>query len=192
MSVTPEARRRSLATVGLMAFARKDYDKAIAAQQANLEEAKAAKVPVEIAMALYNLGNTYLAHKMIPEALETFTEASEGCCHHEIDQLAPMVFCNLGIALFQADRPEEAFESMHVANAMFEAQRNLPGQAHVCDCLAKCHQERGEKAEAEKAWRYALELYESIANPQMQDVRTSGASDIAEKMDRYGYRHGRA
>lgn len=189
MQVTPEARRRSLATVGLMAFARKDYKKAIAAQRANLEEAKIAKVPTEVAMALYNLGNTYLACKKIPEALDVFAEASEGCCHHNIDQLAPMVFCNLGIALFQADRAEEAFEAMKVANAMFKAQRNLPGQAHVCDCLAKCHQERNEKAEAEKAWRYALDLYESIANPQMQDVRHSGAKDIAEKLNRHGYKN---
>lgn len=189
MHVTPEARRRSLATVGLMAFARKDYVKAVTAQRAHLDEAKAAKVPTEVVLALYNLGNTYLACKKIPQALEVFAEASEGACHHEIDQLAPMVFCNLGIALFQADRAEEAFEAMTVANAMFSAQRNLPGQAHVCDCLAKCHQERNEKADAEKAWRYALGLYESIANPELQDVRHSGAQDIAEKLDRYGYKN---
>lgn len=173
-----------------MAFARRDYDKAIAAQLANVEEAKAAKAPIEVAMALYNLGNTYLACKKIPEALDIFAEASEGCCHHEIDQLAPMVFCNLGIALFQADRADEAFDAMNVANAMFGAQRNLPGQAHVCDCLAKCYQERKETDKAETTWRYALGLYESISNPGLNDVRLSGASDISEKLDRYGYANG--
>lgn len=184
MPPDPAARRRALATVGVMAFGRRDYGKAEAAQRQLVREAKAAHEPVETALGLYNLGNTLIAAGRAEEAVEVLSHAADGCCYHELDQLAPMVYTNLGIALHRAGAVNQAFSSLKVARDMFQAQGNLPAEAHVCDCLATLHLEQGRRSNAEKAWRYAIELYDRITNPAMQDVRRGGRADILVKLDR--------
>jgi len=184
MPPDPAARRRALATVGVMAFGRRDYGKAEAAQRQLVREAKAAYEPVETALGLYNLGNTLIAAGRAEEAVEVLSHAADGCCYHELDQLAPMVYTNLGIALHRAGTVDQAFSSLKVARDMFQAQGNLPAEAHVCDCLAILHLEQGRRPDAEKAWRYAIELYDRITNPAMQDVRRGGRADILVKLDR--------
>lgn len=188
--IDPAERRRNMATVGIMANARKDYGKAEAVQTRLIKEAKAADEPMEVALAIYNLGNTYLGAKDYEAAVETLTTAADGCCHHGFDELAPLVFCNLGVALYHCGEEDAAFKALRVSRDMFQAQKNLPGEAHVVDCFAKCNQALGHEERAEQAWQYALHLYDQISNPKMQDVRVSGRTDILQKLDRHGYSHG--
>jgi tetratricopeptide (TPR) repeat protein len=186
----PRDKRRAFATVGLMAFGRKDYEKAEQMQKRAVREAKAAEDPLEIAMSLYNLGNTYIAAERSDEAVEVLSLAAEGCCYHKLDQLMPMVYTNLGIALHQAGSAEQAYDSLKVARDTFHLQKNRPGEAHVCDCLGLICYEQERREEAEKAWRYALSLYDGIENPGMQDVKAAGREDIIEKLKHYGFSDG--
>ena len=186
----PAAKRQALATVGLMAFSRKDYAAAEKAQKEHLKEAQAAKEPTDIALALYNLGNTHMEAGKNDEAVEVLTRAADGCLYHELDQMAPMVFCNLGVALYRSGAPDQGMSCLKVAREMFRAQRNLPGEAHVCDCLALLHHNAGKRDEAEKAWKFALGLYDKISNPDLQDVRRGARHDIVHKMKHLGYAHG--
>lgn len=182
-------RRRALATVGIMAFGRKDYDRAEEVQTRLVDEARADGEPAEIATALYNLANTYLAQKRAEEAVETLGRALEGCLHYQLDDMLALVYCNLGVALHRAGEPAQAFEAFKVAHALFQAQGNLPAEAHVCDCLAMMHYEDGRQAEAEHAWHYALSVYDRIENPSMQDVRQGGRAAIEQKLEHFGCRH---
>ena len=62
--VDTAARRRALATVGIMAFGRKDYDRAEQVQSRLVRECmEEGAEPTEIATALYNLANTYIRQK---------------------------------------------------------------------------------------------------------------------------------
>ena len=190
MSVPSAEKRRAMTTVGLMAFGRKDYGKAEAMQSKAVKAAKLAEEPMEVALGLYNLGNTYIAAKDFEAAVDVLSEAADGCCFHEFDELAPLAFCNLGIALFHCGEQRGAFDALKVARDMFQAQNNLPGEAHVCDCLAQCHNTYDQRREAETAWLYALDLYDRITNPNLEDVRASGRQDIIIKMKHFGYLHG--
>lgn len=189
-NIDPGERRRALATIGVMASGRKDYETAKKAQLQLINEAKKTGDPTEIALALYNLGNTYLGAEEYEEATEVLMQAADGCSYHELDQLAPMVFSNLGIALHHAGEPERAFEFLRIARNMFHAQNNLPGEAYVCDCLALLNHQADNREEAQKAWNYALSLYDKISNPDMQDVKRGGRTDIISKLKHFGYADG--
>ncbi|MEL7466871.1 MAG: tetratricopeptide repeat protein [Pseudomonadota bacterium] len=188
---TPDsgARRRALATVGVMAFGRKDYDRAEAVQTRLVREAKEAREPVEVATALYNLANTYLARKEPERAVEALTSALEGCYFHGIDQMLALVYCNLGVALHRSGQKDDAFASFKIARDMFRAEDNIPSEAHVCDCLALLYYEDGRQQEAEGIWSYALSLYDRITDPLMQDVREGGRAAILQKLEHFGARH---
>jgi tetratricopeptide (TPR) repeat protein len=188
--LAPAQKRQALATVGLMAFSRKDYKTAEKAQREHLKEAQASKDPSDIALALYNLGNTYLEAAQNDRAVEVLTRAADGCLFHELDQIAPMAFCNLGVALYRSGEPDQGVSCLKAAREMFRAQRNLPGEAHVCDSLALLHHGVGRRDEAQKAWKFALGLYEKIENPDLQDVRRGARRDILHKMKHLGYAHG--
>jgi tetratricopeptide (TPR) repeat protein len=185
----PVGRRRALATVGIMASGRKDYARAEEVQTQHVKEAKAGGDATEFALALYNLGRTYIETDRPEEAVEVLIRAADGCCYHELDELAPMVFVNLGIALHRAGEQDEAFQCLSVSRDMFQTQRNLPGEVYVCDCLALLHHEVDKRDEAEKAWNYALKLYDGISNPAMEDVKTNGRADILAKLEHFGYSH---
>lgn len=183
----PEIRRRGQVTVGLMAFGLKDYDKAEKAQRIALDQAVGTRDALEIALALYNLGNTLLAAERHEEAVGTFAHAADGCIHHKLDRLAPMVYTNLGVALYRAEDVQQALASLKVARDMFHAQRNVPAEAHVYDTLAMLYHADERRDEAERAWRCALALYEGITNPAMGKVREAGRQDILGKLDRFGH-----
>jgi tetratricopeptide (TPR) repeat protein len=183
----PAARRQALTTIGLMAYGRKDYENAEAAQRQALTAALEGGEAVNKALALYNLGNTLLAAGRPEEAVDVLARAASGCAHHKLDQLAPMVYANLGVALHRAGGGEQSFRSLRVARDLFRAKGNLPGEAHVCDTLALLCHEQGRRAEAEQSWRYALSLFDRIDNPAMADVRQSGREDILAKLGHFGY-----
>ena len=184
-SASPEARRvRSMAAAA--AFANKDYPKALALQQGLLNDAHAGGTPAEQAMAAYGLGNTLLAAGQAEAAAETFMQACQLCSAHDLNELAPMAYTNLGVSLHRLGDFDQAFTALRVGSTFYRAQGNLPGEAFVCDNLAVIYQELGHPAEAEKVLRYVLGRYDGITNPAMADVRESGRADVLAKLERLG------
>jgi tetratricopeptide (TPR) repeat protein len=176
--------RRLLAMAAAIASANRDYAKAEMLQRQVLDAARSGGTPAEQALAAYGLGNTLLAAGQAEPAAENLMRACDICCEHGPSELAPIVFTNFGVALHRLGNFDQAFAALRVGSEFFRAQGNRPGEAFVCDTLARIHQELGRPAEAAGVWRYALSLYEGIANPAMADVREAGRSDILAKLAR--------
>lgn len=185
-ALAPAERRQYKGLLAGFAYARQEYHAAQRLQQIWVAEARQEGEPVEVANALYNLGNTLLATGSYRESSEAFCAACDICVDQELHSLAPFVYANLGIALHRQGRLQEAFSSLEVARDMFKAQRQRPGEAYVVDCLAQMHAHDGRHKQAERAWRYALSLYEGITASAFQDLRENGRRDILEKMEQLG------
>lgn len=182
----PSDHRRALMMAAGFAFANKDYPRSEALQRQQLDAAEAAGEPLEQAIGAYGLGNTLLAAERPEEGAEAFLRACDLCVAHGLNELAPMTYTNLGVALHRLGNFEQAFEALRVGSRFFKAQGNRPGEAFVCDNLAAMHQELGRPEEAARVWRYAQGLYEGITNPALQDVREAGCADIRAKLERLG------
>jgi len=168
-----------------VAFANKDYARAEALQRAEMETTEV-KSPMQQVVEQYNLGSTLLADGRAEEAAPVLLSACDLASTHRQNEIAPMVYMNLGIALHRLQQFDQAFETLKVANRFFKAEGNRPGEAFVCDNLALMYQELGRRDEAVQTWRYALSVYEGITNPDMRDVREAGCADIRAKLDRVG------
>jgi tetratricopeptide (TPR) repeat protein len=174
-----------LGQAAAFASAQHDHSRAVALQwQRIMQVEKEGGAPAEQVLARLDYGRALLGAGHPDPAAETLLQACELCSAHQLHDLAPLAYTELGIALNRSGNVEQSFEALRVGSEFFRAQDNLPGEAHVCDTLAKMHEERGEPAEAERVWRYALSLYEGIANPQLADVRSAGIDDIESKLAR--------
>ncbi len=169
-----------------LAFANRDYSRAEALQRARIEDTKETKSPAEQVVDHYNLGSTLLADGRADEAAAVLLSACELAAEHRLNEIAPLVYLNLGIALHRMQQFDQAFAALEVANRFFKAQGNLPGEAFTCDNLALIHHELGRKEDAARTWRYALRVYEGITNPDLEDVREAGCADIRAKLERLG------
>jgi tetratricopeptide (TPR) repeat protein len=181
-----EERRRTLAMAASVAFSVRNYAKAEAFHRMALDEARLHGTPNDQAVGLYGLGSALLAGRQPEAAAEAFMQGCQLCSEHKLNEVAPMLYANLGIALHRLGNFDQAFASLRVASSFFRAQGNRPGEAFVCDNLALMHQELGRPEEAAKVWRYALQLYEGITSPFMADVRDAGRTDILTKLARLG------
>jgi hypothetical protein len=173
------------------AFAAADHDhsRAVSLQWRRIMEVeKEGGAPTDRVIASLDYSRALFDAGHADPAAETLLQACELCSTHQLHDLAPLAYTDLGIALNRAGNVDQSFEALQVGSKFFRAQGNLPGEAHVCDTLAKMHEERGETAEAERVWRYALGLYEGITNPQLADVRAAGVEDIQSKLVRLGGR----
>ena len=175
-----------LALAGSFATSNKDFEQAETLLRRQLARAEQQGVPADIAVSRYTLGNALLAAGQIEAAAEAFQQTCEACSTHTLLELSPMAYTNLGISLHRLGQCDRAFDALKVANTFFRAHGNRPGEAFTCDNLARIHEERGQHDKAERVWRYALELYDGISNPAMQDVRESGRNDILDKLERLG------
>lgn len=184
---SPSDHRRALLMAAGFAFSNKDHMRAESLQRQQIEAAEAAGEPVEQAIGAYGLGNTLLAAGRPEEAAESFLRACDLCVAHELKELAPLAYTNLGVALHRLGNFEQAFAALRVGSRFFKAQGNRPGEAFVCDNLAAMHQELGRPDEAARVWRYAQSLYDGITNPALQDVREAGSADVRAKLERLGH-----
>lgn len=174
-----------LGQAAAFAAADRDHARAVALQgQRVMQVEKEGGAPAEQVLARLDYGRALLGAGHLDPAAETLLQACQLCSAHQLHDLAPLAYTDLGIALNRSGDSEHSFEALRVGSEFFRAQGKLPGEAHVCDTLAKMHEERGEPAEAERVWRYALSLYEGIANPQLADVRAAGVEDITAKLAR--------
>lgn len=176
--------RRIRAMAAAVASANRDYPKALALQQRLLDEVETEGAPPVRAIAAYGLGNTRLAAGQAEEAVEMFMRACRLCSEHGLNELAPMTYTNLGVALHRLGEFDQAFAALRVGSAFYRAQGNLPGDAFVCDNLALIYQELDRPEDAAQVWCYALARYESITNSAMADVREAGRADILAKLER--------
>ncbi|OWJ63633.1 tetratricopeptide repeat protein [Inquilinus limosus] len=183
---SPSDRRRTLMMAAGFAYSNRDYARSEALQRQQLEAAEAAGEPLEQAVGAYGLGNTLLAAGRAEEGVEAFLRACDLCVAHRLNELAPMVYTNLGVALHRLGHFEQAFEALRVGSRFFQAQGNRPGEAFVCDNLAAMYREQDRPEEAARVWRYAQGLYDGITNPALQDVREAGLADIRAKLDQLG------
>ena len=178
--------RRVAAMAAAVASANKDYPKAVSLQQQLLDQAISDGTATEQAAAVYGLGSTLLAAGEFETAAERILQACQLCSEHGLNDLAPMAYTNLGIALHRLSDFDQAFAALRVGSAFYRAQGNLPGEAFVCDNLALIYQQLGRPEDAARAWNYALGCYDSITNPAMSDVREAGRGDILAKLERLG------
>jgi tetratricopeptide (TPR) repeat protein len=178
------AKRQAMGLAAGMAFGKGDHARAESLQRALVAEAEADGTPVEVATGLYNLGNTLVAREELDRAVEVFARACDLCIEHRLNDLAPLAFTNLGIALYRTGAVEDGFRSLKVARDHFRALGNRPGEAHVYDCLAHAHLDQGRRDEAERAWRFALKLYDGITAAALRDACEGGRRDIAAKLER--------
>ena len=163
------------------AFAAADHDhsRAVSLQWRRIMEVeKEGGASTDRVMARLDYSRALLEAGHADPAAETLLQACQLCSAHQLHDLAPLAYTDLGIALNRAGNFEQSFEALRIGNEFFRAQGNLPGEAHVCDTLAKMYKERGETGEAESVWRHALGLYNGITNPHLADVRAAGVTDI--------------
>jgi Flp pilus assembly protein TadD len=169
-----------------VAFANKDYATAEALQRERLQQAADTKTPLQQVIERYDLGRTLFEAGRAEEAVAVLAEACDMACTHELGEIVPTVYMNLGVALHRLGAFDEAFAALKVANRFFRLQGNRPGEASSYDTLARIYDELGRREEAERTWRYALAVYDGIGNPDMRDVREAGRADIQAKLDRVG------
>ena len=96
-----------------------------------------------------------------------------------------MVLTNLGVTLHRKRETEPAIESFAVAQRIFNAMNNPPGEAHALDCMAGAFAEQEQNLEAEVAWLKALDLYRGITSEALNEVRDAGCADIISKLERF-------
>ena len=173
-------------TAAAVAFANKDYARTEALQREQMQQPAEAKAPVQQVIEQYNLGRTLLEAGQAEEAVSVLAGACDMACTHGLNEIMPTVYMNLGMALHRLSDFDQAFKAMQVANRFFRTQGNLPGEAFSYDTLAGIYDELGRHEEAERTWRYALAVYDSITNPDLADVREAGRADIQAKLDRLG------
>lgn len=169
-----------------VAFAGKHYARAEALQREQMQQPAEAKAPVQQVIEQYDLGRTLLEAGRTEEAVSVLAGACDMACTHGLNEIMPTVYMNLGMALHRLSDFDQAFKALQVANRFFRTQGNLPGEAFSYDALAGIYDELGRREEAERTWRFALAVYDSIANPDLGDVREAGRADIQAKLDRLG------
>ena len=177
--------RRYLGLLAGFSFANKEYAEAIHLQRQWLKNAQEADEPSELANARYSLANTYMANEQYEEATDEYCKACQICSDNKLDSFAPFVYTNLGLNLHRQGEFDQAFSSLKVARDMYQAQKQVPGEAHVVDCLAQIYALDEQNEKAETTWKYALTIYNGITSELFQDLRKSGIKDINSKLENF-------
>jgi tetratricopeptide (TPR) repeat protein len=180
--LTPAERRQYVAMSGAFAFARGQLDAAAAAQTEVVEQARQAGEPGEVAVALYNLGNTHLKAKKLAEAEQCFASAAHVCLEAGNDTLLGMVLVNLGIALHRQGKTDQALRSIDAGRNTFRGLNQPVGEVQALDTKAAALAEVGKRRAAERTWREALERVESLPEEDFGELRQSCQADLTAKL----------
>jgi tetratricopeptide (TPR) repeat protein len=184
-NLSPLERRQYTLMAGAFAASGGRPEEAEEHQLAALEMADEEGSPEEQANILYNLGNNYLEQERHEEAEDAYLKSANICLEHEVNPLLALVLTNLGVDLFHLRRIDQSLESFDVARRTFKALNNPPGEAHALDNKARVLHAEGRLEEAEETWKEALEIYDGISAPHLQDVRQGGREDIIDKLMRF-------
>ena len=168
--------------LGGFALAREDFDLAAECYSQQAELTQLDGVPGEEAQAHYCLGNVRLYQGDYPAAEQAYARALDLSLVQNQQQLTGLVLTQLGIVLRRQDRPEEAAESFRVARETARNARLTPMIAFTLDAEAKSHLDYGNIREAERCWKEALAIYDSMTGDAVPDIRDAGRNDILHKL----------
>lgn len=183
--LTPAERRAYLGLLASFASARKEHAAALELYTQQLDLAKAAGTPGDLASVHYNLGNTHLAMNDLSAAVTAYTAGLGLAMNADLPALVPMLLTNLGVALFRAGEAKPAVECFATARTYARKLNQPPTEAHVLDSLAKCHAAAGKPAEAEKCWTEALAAYDKISATPLAFARDGGKKLIYLQLEQH-------
>ncbi len=185
--LTPAEQRSYAGLVASFALARKDHDAALALYQRQLQltQKQAGGSPSDLTSVHYNLGNAHLAKGDLPAALQSLTTSLELAIKANMNSFVPMILTNMGVVLFQANELGEAKKAFGSAQQYAQKLNQPPTEAHILDCMAKCHNAAKQPTEAEKCWNEALAVYDKITAPTLQMEREAGKKLIYLQLEQH-------
>ncbi|GAB4319022.1 MAG: hypothetical protein Kow0074_08570 [Candidatus Zixiibacteriota bacterium] len=180
--LTPIEHRRYLAMVGGFDFSNKEYERAGEEQRELVALCEESGEPPELANALYNLANTYLAQKQFEQADENYLKCIDVALEHEVIGILPMAYINLGISMHRQRAIKEALQCIGVGRDYYKAMNNPPGHAYALDCLAQiCYEEKAYQR-AEQFWIEAHAVWDGMTGSHFEDARADGTRYILDKL----------
>jgi tetratricopeptide (TPR) repeat protein len=185
IGIGPADRRVYTAMLAGFALSRKEYDDALRLTQAQLALTEPDGTPIDLAAVHYNFGNVYLGKKDFAAAVESFTEGLRLALQGQLNPLVPTIITNLGVALYQGGVPDKAAECFCTARVFSQKMNQRPTEAHVLDCMARCHSAAGRFAEAEGCWKEALAIYDGITAEQLRHARDGGRRLILLQLEEH-------
>ncbi|HEY8504554.1 MAG TPA: tetratricopeptide repeat protein, partial [Gemmataceae bacterium] len=183
--LSPAERRQYLAMAGAFAFAKGEVERALELRTEVARSAAREGGPSDLAVALYDLGNTHLKANDPAAAERSFTRAAEACMEAGNDPLLAVVLLNLGVALHRQGKAEAALRSFDAGRQTFRALGLLAGEVHALDTRAAALAEAGDRPGAEQAWQEAIRLTEEIESPDFAELRQSCRDDLTDKLRRF-------
>jgi tetratricopeptide (TPR) repeat protein len=181
----PSDRRVYTAMLAGFALSRKEYDDALRLTQEQLALTEPDGTPNDLAAVHYNMGNVHLGKKDFAAAVESFTEGLRLALQGHPGPLIPTIITNLGVALYRGGEPDRAGECFCTARVFSQKMNQRPTEAHVLDCMARCHSTAGRFAEAEGCWKEALAIYDGITAEQLRQARDGGRRLILLQLEEH-------
>lgn len=185
VGVGPVEKRIYTGLLASFALARKDHDEALRLSHEQLKLTEPGGTPNDLAAVHYNIGNVHLAKEDHAAAAESFATALELAMKVGLSAIVPSILCNLGVALFHGGAREQADECFATSRVYCEKLNLRPTEAHVLDCMARCHTQAGRPDEAERCWKKALAKYDEITAPQMKFARDGGRKLILIMLEQH-------
>jgi tetratricopeptide (TPR) repeat protein len=185
IAVGPHERRIYTGLLAGFALARKEHDEALRLSQEQLKLTVPTGTPNDLAAVHYNIGNVQLAKKDYPAAAESFTKALELAMTAGLSAIVPSILCNLGVTLFHGDAREQADQCFATARVYCQKLNLRPTEAHILDCMARCHSTANRPDEAERCWKEALAKYDEITDPHMAFARDGGKKLILMMLEQH-------
>jgi tetratricopeptide (TPR) repeat protein len=185
IAVGPVERRVYTGLLASFALARKEHDEALRLSQEQLKMTEPTGTPNDLAAVHYNIGNAHLAKQDYSAAAESFTEALQLAMKVGLTAIVPSVLCNLGVTLFHGEAREQAAECFTTSRMYCQKLNLRPTEAHVLDCMARCHTQANRPVEAEKCWNEALTVYDGISDPKMAFARDGGRKLILIMLEQH-------
>jgi len=177
--------RQYTAMAGSFAYANGKLDEALGYQTKAADLAVKNGEPADAATALYNLGNTHLKAKRLPEAESCFDKAAELALEAENNGLLAMALVNLGVTYSRQGRIDDAVQTLDIGRQAFGNVGQVAGEVHALDTKAAALFEAKRNPNAEQTWREALRLVSEIQNPDFEELRKSCRSDLYDKLERF-------
>lgn len=185
IAVGPVEQRVYTGLLASFALSRKEHEEALRLSQQQLALTEPHGTPNDLAAVHYNIGNVHLAKQDYSAAAESFNNALGLAMKVGLSAIVPSILCNLGVALFHGGAREQADECFATSRVYCQKLNLRPTEAHVLDCMARCHTVSNRPLEAEQCWRDSLAKYDEITAPQMQFARDGGRTLILMMLEQH-------
>jgi len=185
IAVGPNERRIYTGLLAGFALARKEHDEALRLSQEQLQLTEPTGTPNDLAAVHYNIGNVHLARQDYSAAAESFARALELALQVGLTAIVPSILCNLGVTLFHGEARDQAAQCFATARVYCQKLNLRPTEAHILDCLARCHSTANRPDEAERCWKEALAKYDEITDPHMAFARDGGRKLILMMLEQH-------